>query len=343
MTSATSATSATPARDVSTDPDTSLLDTVTRLTVTEVRLEAEGVVSVALADPDGNDLPAWEPGAHLELVLPSGLRRQYSMCGSPSDRRRYRIAVLKEAAGRGGSLEIHDIGLVGRTLVVDGPKNHFELQTAPRYIFIAGGIGITPVLAMTRHLGEGANWTLHYGGRALRNMAFVHELQGIASDRVHLYPQDTEGLLPVDSIIAQADADTAIYCCGPGPLLDAVQDAHTRLAPNSPLHFERFAASTSKAGPVESRDDHAVELVLNQSGVTLEVGPETSLLDAIREVVPAVPFSCTEGYCGSCEVAVLDGTPEHRDEILTEAERAAGKTMFPCVSRALSARLVVDI
>lgn len=313
------------------------------LLVTEARFEAEGVVSLTLADPNGGELPEWTPGAHLELVLPSGLHRQYSMCGFPSNRQHFRIAVLREAAGRGGSVEIHDTGLVGRTLTVHGPRNHFELQPARRYLFIAGGIGITPILSMARELALRADWSLHYGGRTARSMAFVHDLRSLAGDRVHVIPQDTDGLLPIDAIVAAADAETAIYCCGPGPLLDAVQDAHKRLAPDSPLHFERFAASTGQSVAAPRSDDRTVEVVLNRTGKTLEVGSETSLLDAIREVVPAVSFSCTEGYCGSCEVAVLEGEPDHRDEILTQDERVAGKTMFPCVSRALSPRLVLDI
>lgn len=329
--------------DIAESAGMSLLGTPLHLLVTGVRLEAEGVVSITLADPNGGELPGWKPGAHLELILPSGLRRQYSMCGSPCDHQRYRVAVLKEPAGRGGSLEIHDTGLVGRNLTVDGPRNHFELQPSPRYVFIAGGIGITPILAMVRELGLSADWTLYYGGRTVRSMAFIDELRTLANDRVHIVPQDTDGLLPLEGIVAGANPDTAIYCCGPGPLLDAVQDAHTRLAPDSPLHFERFAASTSKPAMPAPADDHTVELVLSRTGVTLEVGPERSLLDAIRDVVPAVPFSCTEGYCGSCEVAVLEGTPDHRDEVLTETERAAGKTMFPCVSRALTQRLVLDV
>lgn len=322
---------------------TSRLGNPLHLLVTEARLEAEGVISLALADPHGAELPQWMPGAHLELVLPSGLRRQYSMCGSHSDRFHYRVAVLREATGRGGSVEIHDTGLVGRTLTVNGPRNHFELKPSPRYVFIAGGIGITPILSMVRALNPRSDWSLFYGGRTARSMAFVQELRDLGADRVHVIAQDVKGLLPVEAILAAADADTAIYCCGPGPLLEAVQDAHVRLASESSLHVERFAASTGEPAALAAGDDNTVEIVLNRTGMTLTVGPEKSLLDAIREVVPTVPFSCTEGYCGSCEVAVLEGEPDHRDEILTEDERSGGKTMFPCVSRALSQRLVLDI
>ncbi|GAA1003523.1 ferredoxin [Acrocarpospora pleiomorpha] len=336
-------TSAIDTREASAASEASPLGTSLLLVVTDVRLAAEGVVTITFVDPDGEQLPAWEPGAHLEILLPSGLRRQYSLCGSASDRHRYQVAVLKETEGRGGSVEIHDTGLVGKILPVDGPRNHFALAPSRRYLFIAGGIGITPIFAMIQALPEGADWELHYGGRTARSMAFVEELRSISSDRVHVVPQDAEGLLPIDAIVAAADADTAIYCCGPGPLLDAVQDARARLAPAAAFHFERFAASATRPAAADLGDDQTVEVVLARTGVTLEAGPERSLLDAIRDVVPAVPFSCTEGYCGSCEARVLEGTPDHRDEILTEAERAAGDTMFPCVSRALTRRLVLDI
>lgn len=315
------------------------------LIVVDVRLEAEDVISVQLSDPGGRDLPAWEPGAHLELELPSGLRRQYSLCGDPADRSSYKVAVLREANGRGGSRELHDSGLVGRHLQVSTPRNFFALLPSERYLFIAGGIGITPILTMARAvaLRHTAEWSLHYGGRAASSMAFVDELNALGAERVAVTPETDSGLLDLDAIIGGADASTAIYCCGPAGLLEAVQLAHERLAPDASLYVERFTASTSQPKPAPLDGERAFDVELRRSGATLHIEPDQNLLDAIREVVPSTPFSCTEGYCGSCEVAVLDGTPDHRDEILTIEEQEAGRSMFPCVSRSRTERLVLDI
>ncbi|MEV1295708.1 PDR/VanB family oxidoreductase [Pseudonocardia sp. NPDC049635] len=323
----------------------SSIDGSLELIMTDVHLEADGVISIAFADPAGRDLPQWQPGAHLELVLPSGLLRQYSLCGRPEDRKQYKVAVLHQPAGRGGSRELHETGLVGRRIRVNGPRNHFALKPSPRYVFIAGGIGVTPILSMARAVGDTAPWRLHYGGRSRASMAFVDELQGFGGDRVDISPQDVHGLLDIDGIVATADASTAIYCCGPAALLDAVQEARERLAPEAALYFERFAAAhpDSRLDAVPAGGERPFVVELRRSGRTVEIAPDRSALDVIREVVPGMPYSCTEGYCGSCEVAVLDGTPDHRDEILTPEERARGRTMFPCVSRALSERLVLDV
>ena len=315
------------------------------LMVTNVHLEAEGVISIAFADPAGRDLMQWQPGAHIELTLPSGLSRQYSLCGRPEDRKEYRVAVLREPAGRGGSSELHETGLVGRRIRVSGPRNHFALKPSERYVFIAGGIGITPILAMARSVGDSAQWTLHYGGRTRVSMAFVDELAEFGGDRVVISPQDVHGLLGLDEIVGSAGASTAIYCCGPAALLDAVQEARVRLAPEAALYFERFTAGGSehRLAAVPAGGERSFEVELRRTGVTVKVGPGRSVLDAIRQAVPGMPYSCTEGYCGSCEVAVLEGAPDHRDEILAPDERAQGNTMFPCVSRALSERLVLDV
>lgn len=313
------------------------------LLVSAAQLEADEVLSLTFVDPGHGQVPQWEPGAHLDLVLPSGLRRQYSLCGSPQDRRHLTIAVLREANGRGGSREIHEPGLLGRILTAT-VRNHFALVPSDRYIFVAGGIGITPIMSMVRQLADTGSWELHYGGRTRSSMAFIEELETLGGDRVHIVPQATDGLLDVDAILAGADERVAIYCCGPTPLLEVVKQTHERLAPSARLVVERFTAGqppSEVAPPPEC--ERSVELVLNRTGATIEVGPGQTLLGAIREVVPDAPFSCTEGYCGSCEVAVLGGTPDHRDEILSDDERKAGKTMFPCVSRALSPRLVIDI
>jgi ferredoxin-NADP reductase len=320
---------------------TASAESTLELVVEQVRREADGVVSLTLADALGRDLPAWTPGAHLELVLPSGLIRQYSLCGDCADRSRYVVAVLREDHGRGGSREIHDVGLVGRTLIVRGPRNHFALEPAARYLFLAGGIGVTPILAMVREAARaGADWQLWYGGRARARMAFVDELAAIDAARVHVRPEETDGLLPVRDLIAEADATTAVYCCGPEPMIEAVTAACDTLGRGSQLHLERFGPG---GDGVDLRDATAFEVELRRTGVTLQVPADRTVLDVVREVVEDVAYSCEEGYCGSCETGVVEGTPDHRDTVLSDEERAGCDRMMICVSRSCSRRLVLDL
>lgn len=328
------------------------------LLVTQVRREAAGVVSVTLEDPDGGPLAPWAPGAHLELVLPSGLVRQYSLCGRPSDAARYTVAVLREPSGRGGSAEVHDCGLVGRRLLVRGPRNRFPLADAERYLFIAGGIGITPILAMARSVAQSrtAPWALHYGGRSRRSMAFTRELGclaglgrpgvgrsggGAGGGSVDIVAEDERGMLDLAAILAPADAGTQVYACGPAGLLAAVQEHCAALGLPAP-HVERFTAEAAPAGP-EPAEDRAFEVELARTGARVTVTPGETLLAAVRRVVPDVLSSCEEGFCGTCETRVLAGTPDHRDTILTDAEREKGDTMFLCVSRARTPSLTIDL
>ena len=312
-----------------------------RLLVDQVRWEADDVVSVRLRDAGGADLPTWTPGAHLDLVLPSGLIRQYSLCGDPADRTSYLVAVLRERAGRGGSAEIHDTALVGRTLEVRGPRNHFTLEPAPAYVFLAGGIGITPLVAMARAAARSRTpWRLHYGGRSRRSMAFVDELSRLAEagdGQVVHAPQDAVGLLDLDVIIAGAPPEAAIYACGPEGMLRAAQSAGD--AAGRTVSIERFAAASHPDRPASA----AFEVELCRSGLRLPVPPDRSMLEVIRDVLPDVPYSCEEGYCGTCEVRVVDGVPDHRDDILSPAQRAAGDLVMICVSRSASGVLSLDL
>jgi ferredoxin-NADP reductase len=316
------------------------------LRVAAVTREADEVLSLSLRHPEGGDLPAWQPGAHIELQLPSGRIRQYSLYGSPRSRGEYRIAVLREKAGRGGSAEIHDLPLTGMQLVVRGPRNHFPLKDSPRYLFIAGGIGVTPILPMITEVGPDRPWAMYYGGRSRASMAFAERALRIGGDRVHIQPEDESGLLDVAGIVGAADARTAIYCCGPQGLLDAVQDARRRLSPGASLYTERF--TPGPPAPAQSpaqgaAQDRPFRVELKRSGRTLLVPADRTLLDVIRDVVPDVPYSCEEGYCGTCETKVLGGRPDHRDEILFPEERAKNNTMMICVGRALSETLVLDL
>jgi ferredoxin-NADP reductase len=319
-----------------------------RLLVDEVRPEADGVLSLRLVRPDGLPLPAWSPGAHLDVVLPSGLIRQYSLCGDPEDRRGFRIAVLREADGRGGSREIHDSALPRLEIGVRGPRNHFPLVEAQRYLFLAGGIGITPILAMARDAGRrGVPWQLVYGGRTRATMAFVEELQGLPGGSVEVLPQDQHGLLPLEQLLDETGAGTgtAVYCCGPEPMVRAVEEISARRLPPGALHVERFSAASgprvSSPAPDEASDEFEVEL--RRSGVVLSVPADRTLLDVVRDVVPDAPYSCEEGFCGACETVVLEGVPRHNDTILTDEDRASCSMMMICVGRSCSPRLVLDL
>lgn len=305
---------------------------------------ADGVVRLVLAPLAGQPLPAWEPGAHIDLVLKPDLVRQYSLCGDPADVDGYRVAVLREPGGRGGSVHVHDELAPGDKVRVRGPRNNFSLARKARYIFVAGGIGITPLLPMIASAhAEKADWQLFYGGRTRASMAFRIELSALYGKRVTLRPQDEVGLLDLAAIFADPDrpidAHTAVYCCGPEPLLAAVE-AFAADWPAGTLHVERFAPRVATA---DDRPTGEFEVELARSGRTVRIPAERSILSVLEEAGVPVLSSCQEGTCGTCETVVLDGEPDHRDSLLTDEERAAGDTMMICVSRAGSARLVLDL
>jgi ferredoxin-NADP reductase len=303
--------------------------------------EAEGVVGVELALPSGGRLPAWTPGAHIDVtLLPEGLVRQYSLCGDPAERSAWQVAVLQEPDGRGGSAFVHDKLSPGTTVRVRGPRNHFPLEPATRYLFIAGGIGITPIVPMlAAATAAGADWQLVYGGRTAASMAFVEQLRAThGEERVVLRPQDEHGLLDLDSLLGEPADGTLVYCCGPGPLLDAVEQRCASW-PSGSLHTERFTPK-EQGEPVLSG---AFEVELAQSGTTLTVPPDRSILEVLEDAGIQVLSSCQEGTCGTCETVVLAGEVDHRDSLLTDEEMAANDTMFICVSRAACPRLVLDL
>ena len=312
-----------------------------RLRVERIERAADKALFLTLVDPDGAALPGWDAGAHLELHLPSTLRRQYSLCGDPADRHSYTVAVLRVDDGRGGSIEIHDTGLVGRTLEVRGPINNFRLVDADSYLLLAGGIGITPIMAMARALHRrGAAWRLVYGARSAAAMVFTAELSAL-SENVSLITDDVEGIPDFASLIATQPAGTAVYCCGPEPMLRAVEQI-CAATPSMTLHIERFSPS-GKFSPPPVGGEAAFDIELRRRGIVLHVGPDDNALDVVREVVRNHPYSCHEGMCGSCEVSVLGGKVDHRDDVLSDEERAANDVMMLCVSRALSDRLVIDL
>ncbi|WP_307846949.1 PDR/VanB family oxidoreductase [Micromonospora sp. D93] len=298
---------------------------------------AAEVMAISLCRADGGDLPEWTPGAHIDLELSAGLARQYSLCGDPAERSVLRIAVQREPNGRGGSRLAHERLTVGATVRVSGPRNTFPLVAAPRYLFVAGGIGITPIAPMVAAAdAAGADWRLVYGGRSRATMAFAAALREKHGDRVSLHPQDETGLLDLPGLLGRPGMGL-IYCCGPEPLITAVEE-HCRGWPPGCLHVERFTASGDTGAP-----ETTIEVELTLSGRTVTVPPGTSILQAVEEAGVQVLSSCREGTCGTCETPVLAGVPEHRDSLLTEQERAAGDTMMICVSRARTPRLVLEL
>jgi len=278
---------------------------------------ADGVVALTLG---GASLPSWTPGAHIDVELRPDLVRQYSLCGAPSAE--WRIGVLREPDGRGGSAYVHDSLAVGDVVRVSLPRNTFPLVPAARYLFIAGGIGITPLLPMIASAAaSGADWRLRYGGRSAASMAFLPELAAYG-DRVCARP----GLIDLSGLDG-----AEVYCCGPEPLLAAVE---SRCDP-ARLHVERFTPR-----PVSGS---SFEVELARSGRTVTVPADRSILSTLLDAGVQVLSSCQEGTCGTCETEVLAGTPEHHDSLLTEEERAAGETMMICVSRSAGGRLVLDL
>jgi ferredoxin-NADP reductase len=245
--------------------------------------------------------------------------------------------VLKTPDSRGGSVAVHDLA-TGSTIRVRGPRNHFPVVAAKRYLFVAGGIGITPLLAMIYEVeAAGAEWELYYGGRTRASMAFAKELEEFG-DRVHLVPEDEQGRLDLAAILAEPRDDTLVYSCGPEPLLAAMEE-RCGSWPTGALHLERFTAKATEAPAEES----SFELMLQRSGKTLTVPADKSVFDVVREAGVSVLGSCLEGICGTCETEVVDGDVDHRDSILDDDERESNEVMMICVSRCTSARLTLDL
>ncbi|MFJ9839493.1 PDR/VanB family oxidoreductase [Kitasatospora sp. NPDC101155] len=308
-----------------------------QLVVTARRELIADVIELSLADPSGGQLPRWQPGAHLRLVLPSGRERHYSLSGDPADRRSYRIAVRKLPEGGGGSVEIHDTLHPGARLTARGPRNGFAFCAEPTVLLLAGGIGITPLLPMAREAQRhGLDWQLVHVGRSADTLPYADELRALDPHRVVLRTDDEHGGVPTGAeLLAPAPRGAAVYCCGPAPMLAAVQQALDE-SPASALHFERFGAA-----PITDGKPFAVRL--GTDGPTLEVPVDRSALDVLREARPDLPYSCHQGFCGTCEVRLRSGTPDHRDRRLTPEQRAAG-ALLPCVSRAAEGEtLVLDV
>lgn len=295
--------------------------------VERVRREAADVVSLTLVRTGGEPLPSWRPGSHVDVFLRSGRQRQYSLCGDPADRLRYRIAVRRIADGDGGSREMHGLR-AGDHLRIRGPRNAFTfVDTAPSYLFVAGGIGITPILPMVRAAGDRGR--LVYLGRSRASMPFLDELTG-----ADVRPDDECGPPNIRSIMANTAPGAAVYVCGPLPVLEAAQQSLFKLNPTASLHTERFSAL-----PVV--DGNAFDLTLARTGTRIKVGAKETALDAIKRALPDAVYSCRQGFCGTCKTRVLAGEIDHRDRILLDGERATA--MLTCVSRSAGGPLVLDL
>lgn len=306
------------------------------LVVDEARVEASDVRSFRLVAAGGAELPRWQPGSHLQVLLPSGLRRHYSLCGDPADRSCYRIAVRRLADGGGGSHELHDSIGAGSALRVRGPRNSFPYTPAASYLFLAGGIGITPILPMVKHAAAGGvPWQLVYTGRSQASMPFLDELAVLDPDRVWIRPYDQYGFPSGAELLARAPTGATVYCCGPAPMIASVRrDLPTSAA--AALQFERFSAP-----PV--LDGAEFEIALQRSGRVLTVPADRSALEVIRQAVPDVAYSCQQGFCGTCRTRVISSSGEiqHRDRVLTDRERIEQMTI--CVSRSRGGRITVDL
>lgn len=303
------------------------------VTVDTIVPEADGVLSLALSHPLGRRLPSWEPGAHIDLLLPTGTLRQYSLCSTPGAPG-WRIAVLRESAGRGGSAFIHDELRPGTKVQVREPRNNFALTPASEYLFIAGGIGITPILPMLRQSTDaGRPWRLLYLGRSRKSMAFLEELR-IYGNQVQIHASDEGGRLDLSDLLTPSDATFHLYACGPVPLLAAIGQLTATWEEQSRSHFERFEADPAETTNAAINGKGNIPFVLELAdGTEVTVASDCSALEALEKAGVPVISSCREGICGTCETPVLAGEIDHRDSLLSDAEKASMDTMMICVSR----------
>jgi cytochrome P450/ferredoxin-NADP reductase len=324
-------------RIVSSVVRTSVTATAIDVTVTGLRTLGEAVVELTMR-PDGSPFPSWEPGAHIDLELPDGAIRQYSICGG--DRDTIRIAVLREEAGRGGSRSVHDRVRVGDRLRVRGTRNHFRLRDAPFYLFVAGGIGITPILPMIdAATATATDWRLLYLGRSRDRMPYLDELQRQYGPHVYAWPSAERGRYALDNLWARMPAAPAlVYGCGPESLLADLEDSARRHDAVDRLVVERFHPRD-----VEVEPNRPFEVVLGRSGAVVTVSEDESVLDAVNRAGANVLSTCREGTCGTCEVRVLAGIPEHRDSVLSLEERLENASIMTCLSRCRGQHLVLDL
>ena len=320
-----------------------------------VSIAAADALAFELRDPHGGLLPAVEAGAHIEVTLPGNLTRHYSLMNAPGERHRYLIAVRLRPDSRGGSRYMHERLRVGDRLAVSAPRNNFRLAETPHpSVLIAGGIGITPLYSMIARLEQlGRDWKLHYAARTAASAPLLVELEQIERQRpgrvsLHFDEEHAGRPLDIQAVVASANGvnGTHFYCCGPAPMLVAFEQACSGL-PSEFVHLEYFGSRATLRDQLSGIPcppaSNTFEVALRRSGVTLDIPPQRSILDVLLDAGIDAPFSCGEGFCGTCRTAVIEGQPDHRDTVLSAAERAQGDIMMICCSRSLGPRLVLDL
>lgn len=314
------------------------IDTV----IETVEQPAQSVASLVLRRTDGQQFPVWEAGSHIDVHLENGLIRQYSLCSSRQNLSELRIGVLRTPDSRGGSAHVHDALRAGKALRISAPRNNFPLVDSRKYLFLAGGIGITPIIPMLEAVeAAGRQWVLYYGGRSRDTMAFARELEATyGTEKVKIIAEDVEGRLNLQEILGMPRAHMLVYACGPGGMLGAIEDFCMGWPPGV-LHTERFVANDLGAGG----NTEPFEVELSLTGTTVTVDTNQSILEAVEQAGARVLSSCRAGLCGTCETRIVSGEAEHRDAALTEADKDAGEVMMVCVSRAAAgcSRMVLEL
>ena len=314
-----------------------------KLKVIDKQLLSPRVVGLTLGNVDSSILlPDWQPGAHIQLNLKGNdeeFIRQYSLCSSHQDLTTWKIAILKEKIGRGGSKYIHENVQVGDVIEVSEPKNHFSFKPVPHCVFIAGGIGITPIIAMVREaIAQGSDWKLVYLAQQQSDFIFKQELETLGfQDRIYFHSSDDKGIFDLNRYLNQLDENTTVYSCGPQGLLDTLENIQKKS--QWKLVLERFAVDVSE----DVKTGNSFDITLRKSGKRIHVLETETILDALKREGVKVTCSCQSGTCGTCETVVLGGVPEHRDFVLSEEERELNETMMICVSRAKSSELILDL
>ena len=305
--------------------------------------EAQGICTYELANVDGSALPAFSAGSHIDVHLPGGLIRQYSLCNHPDEQHRYLIGVLKDPASRGGSQSLHEHIKDGDSLRISEPRNLFPLvHEARRSLLFAGGIGITPILCMAERLAHsGADFEMHYCARSSERAAFVERIRNsLFADRVFLhFDEQPETAMNTAQVLANPQPDTHLYVCGPGGFMQHVLDsARAQDWQENALHREYFAAA-----PVDSSNDGSFSVKVGSTGQVFDIPPDKTVVQVLESHGIDIPMSCEQGVCGTCLTRVLEGVPDHRDMFLTEEEQACNDQFTPCCSRSKSPMLVLDI
>lgn len=313
-----------------------------KVLINSKKTEADDIVSLELLPTEGNALPAFEAGAHIDFHLPNGLIRQYSLCNPPSETHRYVVAILKDPHSRGGSEAVHTLVNAGDEIEISAPRNLFPLNNeAKKTLLFAGGIGVTPILAMAETLHRaGKEFEMYYCARSRNRAAFISRIQSSGfAKKVTCYFDDEKQSLNAKAVMGSPTASTHLYVCGPTGFMNFVIDSATSQHwPAEQVHKEYFAAES-----VDKSHDGSFEVEIKSTGKVIQIRANQSVLEALEDEDIFLPVSCAEGICGTCVTGVLKGEPEHRDVFLTDAEKAANDKFTPCCSRSKSARLVLDL